>query len=396
MHENPPVTSDSLAISLRNVRKIYKLYSSMSDQALDIMGLTPLLFWRRSSSKEFVALDGLSLDIVHGERVGIVGRNGAGKTTLLKLISGNFSSSEGSIEVNGKIQALMQVGLGFHPEFTGYDNLHASLLYNGLQGEEYNEAMKNIIDFVELGDFLNQPLKTYSLGMRSRLQFAAATAIKPDILIVDEVLGAGDAYFSAKSAARMKNLTSSGCTLILVSHSTPQILQFCSRVVWIERGRVVMDGEALEVVKRYEEFNQRLGSAQLASLSASVGEGNTRRSQEQCILSQVISGDCEDAKEVVGPIADGGVSRWGGGVPGIRITKIELIGEDCHPTTKFRTGEPMTVKFYVVATEKGVFPCFFNIVIFSEGGAMLTRNISKRIDLDLNDGDVGAVKLLYD
>ena len=150
--------------------------------------------------------------------------------------------------VDGAVQALMATGVGFHSDFTGAENIRASLIYNGLSGAEIEAAFQDIVEFCELGEFLHQPVKTYSLGMRARLQFAAATAIKPDILIIDEVLGAGDAYFAIKSNERLKRLTSSGSTVLMVTHSMSYIIQLCSRAVWINSGRIVKDGEPRDVV----------------------------------------------------------------------------------------------------------------------------------------------------
>ncbi|MGI8527815.1 MAG: ABC transporter ATP-binding protein, partial [Pseudolabrys sp.] len=253
------------AILLEGVRKEYKLYDSIGEQTLDVLGLSPLRFWRRPKFRIFPALDGIDLDIKRGERVGIIGRNGAGKTTLLKLITGNFAPTHGAVSVNGDVQALMSTGVGFHADFTGAENIRASLMYNGLPGAEIEAAFDDIVEFCELGDFLNQPVKTYSLGMRARLQFATATAIKPDILIVDEVLGAGDAYFSAKSMVRMQKLAQSGCTLLLVSHAMNQVLAFCDRAVWIDEGRVRTDGAVRKVVGEYEVYMRAMSENRLGS-----------------------------------------------------------------------------------------------------------------------------------
>jgi lipopolysaccharide transport system ATP-binding protein len=162
---------DSLAISLTDVTKTYRLYSSVKEQALDVLGVTWLRFWRGPRYTTYPALDGISLEVERGERVGIVGRNGAGKTTLLKLITGNFAPTSGAVHVNGTVQALMQTGLGFHPEFTGHDNVRSALLYNGLSRNEIEAAIEDVINFAELGEFIDQPLKTYSLGMQSRPPF---------------------------------------------------------------------------------------------------------------------------------------------------------------------------------------------------------------------------------
>jgi len=201
-----------------------------------------------------VALKDITLKVKKGQRVGIIGANGAGKTTLLKLLCGNIVPTSGDVSVSGEIQALMGMGTGFHPEYTGRENAEASLQYNGLSSENYQTALEGVIEFSELGVFLDQPFKTYSLGMQARLMFATATAIKPEILIVDEVLGAGDAYFVAKSKIRVDELVNSGCTMLLVSHSMAQILELCTDVLWMEKGTVRMFGNAFDVVKAYEEF----------------------------------------------------------------------------------------------------------------------------------------------
>lgn len=246
-------------ITFEHVSKVYKLFGSRQQQVMDGIGLARFLpANKRPKFGEFHALRAVSFSIKSGERVGIIGRNGAGKTTLLRLITQNFGPTRGRVKIDGSVQALMQLGLGFHPEFTGRENIVASLNYNGLVGPAFDEALAEVIEFVELGDFLDQPVKAYSLGMQARLQFAAATAIRPNILIVDEVLGAGDAYFAAKSAHRMKKLATSGCTLLLVSHATSEILRFCQRVIWIHQGAILMDGPALDVVRVYEAYIEEL------------------------------------------------------------------------------------------------------------------------------------------
>lgn len=245
---------DPLAIHIDDVSKVYQLYGSQKEQMLHVLGLDRLGLVKRSNAQEFHALKHVSLDVPKGHRIGIIGRNGAGKTTLLKLICGNFAPTSGRITVNGTVQALMNTGLGFHPEFTGMENIRSALQYNGLARAEMEDAIASIIDFCELGEFMDQPFRTYSLGMQARLMFAAATAVKPDILIVDEVLGAGDAYFIAKSKARVENLINNGATMLLVSHSTQQVLELCSEVIWMHQGEIRMQGDALTVVKAYEEY----------------------------------------------------------------------------------------------------------------------------------------------
>ena len=241
-----------VVIRLRHLGKMYRLYHRTVDKALDAFGLSRLLFWRRDYYQEFWALRDVSLDIRRGERVGIIGHNGAGKTTLLRIMTGNLSPSGGEVTVHGRVQALLEVGTGFHPEFTGEQNIYAFLAYQGLSASAARAKHDEIVEFSELGDFIHQPVKTYSAGMYARLAFSTAISIDPDILIIDEVLGAGDAYFASKCADHIRELMGSGATLVLVSHSMVQVLQFCERVIWVDRGKIVMDGPALDVTNAYE------------------------------------------------------------------------------------------------------------------------------------------------
>jgi lipopolysaccharide transport system ATP-binding protein len=246
------------AIRLRGVGKRYKLFRRSADKLLDALGLGRLLFWHDAHAQEFWALRGLDLDVPGGERVGIIGRNGAGKSTLLKIISGVLNATEGTVEVRGSIQALMELGTAFHPDFTGRQNVHASLAYHGFSPAQIRDLEEEIVDFAEIDDFIDQPIRTYSAGMYARLAFSAATVVKPDILVIDEILGAGDAYFAGKSVERMRRLTeTTGATVLFVSHDLDSVQRLCTRVVWIERGQVRGDGAPLQVIKQYSQTVRR-------------------------------------------------------------------------------------------------------------------------------------------
>jgi len=256
--------SDRIAISLQSVGKMYKIYETRLDNFLDALGLIRLMPWRPVKASEFWALRDISLELKVGSRLGIIGRNGAGKSTLLKLITGNLSATEGKVYVNGQVQALLEAGAGFHPEFTGYENIRAALIYQGFSSKEIEAAIEDITEFTELDQFLNQPFKTYSTGMQARLVFATATTLKPDILIIDEILGAGDAYFASKSSERMKQLVEeSGASVLLVSHAMGQIIRYCDECIWIERGQIVKRGPGMEVVNAYEGFIHALEDRRL-------------------------------------------------------------------------------------------------------------------------------------
>lgn len=265
--------SDRPAIALSGVGKRYVLYPTRADSLLDALGLAGLVPGRRRKYQRFWALRGVNLNLPRGSRVGIVGRNGAGKSTLLKLITQNVAPTEGTVEVHGEVQALLQTGTGMHPDFTGYQNIHAALTYQGLTPAEIKDAVADIEDFTELGAFLSQPVKSYSTGMQARLAFATATKVKPDILIIDEVLGVGDGYFLAKSTERIQRLIDSGATVLLVSHAMDQILRFCTEAVWIDRGQVMGHGDAMDIVREYEQYLRLLDERRLMARNATRQSG---------------------------------------------------------------------------------------------------------------------------
>jgi lipopolysaccharide transport system ATP-binding protein len=257
--------SDGLAaVRLRGVGKMYKVFGSRRERMLDALGFGRVLPSSWIKPRMFWSLREVDLEIPKGGRIGFIGRNGAGKSTLLKLINRTIAPTEGTIEVRGQVQALFETGAGFHPEFTGYDNIRAALTYQGLSHAQIEAAVADIADFTELDDFLGQPFKTYSMGMQARLTFATATAVKPDILIVDEVLGVGDAYFLSKSAERMRKLVEdTQATVLIVSHALDQVLRYCDECIWLERGRVQKRGPTLDVINAYEEFIHELEDKRL-------------------------------------------------------------------------------------------------------------------------------------
>ncbi len=383
------------AVEIRGLSKRYKLYPSARHQLFDLLGLYRFAA-KQPEFPDFQAIEKLDLSINRGDRVGIIGRNGAGKTTLLKLISGTLEPTLGTISVNGDIQALMQIGIGFHPEFNGLENIRASLLYSGLDREEREAAEADIIEFCELGDFLQQPLKTYSLGMQSRLQFACATAIKPDILIIDEILGAGDAYFAAKSALRMERLTGSGCTLILVSHSMGQVMQFCDQVIWIEQGQIAARGEAREVVNRYERFIHELRrKAKITEADDLANAGQSdwlrERTLEALRMTQSLT---NEVGESGGPSKE--VDRWPEDDSPIEIVAVQTrdqAGESCN---LFEVGKPISFEITIRALTAGTFPCRYCIVIFTADGRLVARHVSGWFSHTLAADETRTAELRYE
>jgi ABC-type polysaccharide/polyol phosphate transport system ATPase subunit len=260
-----------LAIDIRNLRKTYQLFDSPLRLTSHVLGLDRLWKPPPGRVKTFVALDDVTFSVRRGERVAILGRNGAGKSTLLKAIAGLCKPTAGSTTVNGVVQVLAAGAQTMLAEMTGRENIESALLYGGLAGKRLEEAVADVIEFVELGEFLDQPFGNYSLGMQARTQFAVATAIHPDILLVDELLGAGDGYFSAKSAERMNALMRSGATILMVSHSPQAILQYCDRAIWLRGGSAVRDGPAADVLAAYESDMQLASEANVGAVAMDTG-----------------------------------------------------------------------------------------------------------------------------
>jgi ABC-2 type transport system ATP-binding protein/lipopolysaccharide transport system ATP-binding protein len=210
---------------------------------------------RRVVYDDFVALADVTLRIDAGERVGVIGRNGAGKSTLFRLIARVLPPSAGRVVVVGRIAPILELGLGFHGELTGRENVMIQGTLLGFSRDQIRGRMEEIVDWAELQDFIDSPIRTYSTGMAARLAFAVATDVDPDILLVDETLAVGDEKFQRKCKERMDGLRGRGKTVMLVSHSTEQIRNYCDRAVWLHHGRVVSDGTAVDVTKAYHEWS---------------------------------------------------------------------------------------------------------------------------------------------
>jgi ABC-type polysaccharide/polyol phosphate transport system ATPase subunit len=240
------------AVRARGLSKSFRLYPSYAQRALDALGL--LAAGRRERIPQHVALRAVDLQIRRGEKVAIIGRNGAGKSTLLKLVTGVLKPSAGSVEVNGSVKALLEIGAGFHPELTGRQNVLGYLGHLGVTAAAAERALAEIVEFAEVEEYLEQPMKTYSAGMAMRLMFSTATQIAPDILVLDEVLSVGDAYFNQKSFGRIRDLCAArDATLLLVTHDIYAARSFCDRFVWIDAGTVRADGDPVSVVQEYEQ-----------------------------------------------------------------------------------------------------------------------------------------------
>ena len=239
--------SEDLAISVKGLKKMYKLYNKPSDRLLDAFGL------KKHNYKEHYALNGVDIDIKKGETIGIIGTNGSGKSTMLKIITGVLNPTEGSVKVNGRISALLELGAGFNMEYNGLENVYLNGTMMGFSKKEIDKRLDDILSFADIGDYIYQPVKTYSSGMFVRLAFAVAINIDPEILIVDEALSVGDVFFQSKCYHKFEEFKAAGKTILFVSHDLSSIAKYCDRVVVLNKGEKLAEGGPKEMIDLYKQ-----------------------------------------------------------------------------------------------------------------------------------------------
>src|SRR6185437_4531574 len=251
------MSSDEHSIRVEGLGKRYEIYAQPADRLKQmILPRVQRAVHRpaRAYFNEFWALRDVNFDVKRGETVGIVGRNGSGKSTLLQMICGTLTPTQGSVSIRGRVAALLELGAGFNPEFTGKENVRLSGLLYGLSDEELRERYQAILDFAEIGDFIDQPVKTYSSGMYVRLAFAVAINVSPEILVVDEALSVGDEAFQRKCFARIDAIRDAGAAVLFVSHSAGTVVELCDRAILLDRGEMLAQGTPKFVVSRYHKL----------------------------------------------------------------------------------------------------------------------------------------------
>lgn len=355
--------SAEVAIQVEGVSKRYPLFA----HPWHAVRYLASLIWRgtapasRSTGHGVQALSDIGFQVAKGERVGLVGRNGAGKSTLLKLLAGNFPPTTGRLAIHGTVYCLFPGAVSFSFEQSAEENARQYLSYLGLTPQELQARIDEIREFTELGEYFYQPTKNLSLGMRVRAEFAVATAQSADVVIIDEVLGAGDIYWSEKIARRMEKMCAAGTTLLLVSHSLSQVNRYCERAVWIERGRVLMDGPVLEVTKRYEGFLERL-SWQTDDLDDK---------------SVALDGAAEQMGNEALPDSGQTVTRWPG-KGGVRVTGVWLNGQAVQ-TLELAKNDPLDVRLLLRAQSMGAYSLRYLLTFWDVNG--------KRVAVVENDSD---------
>ncbi|SDG41792.1 ABC transporter ATP-binding protein [Desulfosporosinus hippei] len=240
---------DEIVINADKLTKVYRLYNKPIDRLKEAVSFGS----RKKHHKDFCALEEISFEIRRGETVGIIGKNGSGKSTLLKILTGVLTPTAGNLSVVGRVSALLELGTGFNPEYTGIENIYLSGTIMGYSKEEMNAKLENIISFADIGDFIYQPVKTYSSGMFVRLAFAVAINVDPEVLIIDEALSVGDIKFQQKCYRKIEEFKRDK-TVLFVSHDLIAVNKFCDRTIWLNEGVVVEDGKPFEVSKRYQAF----------------------------------------------------------------------------------------------------------------------------------------------
>lgn len=307
-----PGAAAAPVIALEDVGKTYKRFAKPSDRFWQAVWPSAL---RGDDAKanEFVALAPLSLKVQRGEALGLIGRNGAGKSTLLQMVCGTLNPSSGSVKVNGKIGALLELGAGFNPEFTGRENVYLAAAVMGLSGAETDALYESIVEFSGIREFIDQPVKTYSSGMYVRLAFSIATSANPDILVIDEALSVGDGAFAKKSFERIMQLKAQGTTVLFCSHSMYQVESFCDRAVWLDHGQVQMEGPASDVVAAYTDSLRAEGGDGALHSAASVAAGLEKAAAKDGLAA--------DANALIAAVSDAASSTSTGLT---RITSIEV------------------------------------------------------------------------
>jgi lipopolysaccharide transport system ATP-binding protein len=321
------VSDSNEIISLREVRKTYRVYSQPGER------LKELIWPGRPRHRTVHALDGVSLSLCAGERLGILGVNGSGKSTLLRILAGVLSPTSGEVSVRGRVSALLELGSGFNAELTGRENVFQQGLVTGFSREEMEELLPRIHDFSEIGEFLDQPVKTYSSGMTVRLAFSCAVFVEPEILIIDEALAVGDSYFQSKCFYKIQGMVSRGCTFIYVTHNPDSIRTLCSRAVLLDRGRVIEDGSADYVSDRYTSLTYERQAAQ-RWYPAPVPQ-ESPEDEATGAADEIFSRSEEFARRV------GGLRQ---GTGEARVTDIEVLDAAGGRADTVRVGDEVTIR----------------------------------------------------
>lgn len=344
------------AIEVKDVKKKFRVYFDKGNQLKE-----RLLFRSRNRYEDRWVLNGISFNVKKGEAVGLIGHNGCGKSTTLKLLTRIMYPTEGTIELSGRVSSLIELGAGFHPDMSGRENIYTNASIFGLTKKEIDERMDDIVEFSEMEQFLDNPVRTYSSGMYMRLAFSVAINVNADILLIDEILAVGDINFQAKCFNKLKEIKAQGTTIVIVSHSLGQIEQICDRTIWIDGGKIKADGKPRDVHPEYMDF--------MGQKRQVIAEKENARKEEKSGKKAGERG--EDAGE-----SSEDKKRWGNGHA--RINKVRLLDEEGKSQSAFATGSPITIEMDYSVRQK-VEDAVFGIGIFNQNGQQV-YGTNTRID----------------
>lgn len=359
------MSSEGLALDVVGLSKTYRVYPSPRARLWQLISSGFSRLVGRSGPRyyrEFHALGDVSFKVGRGETVGIIGRNGSGKSTLLQLICGTLEPSSGRVVQGGRIAALLELGSGFNPEFTGRENVYLNAALMGLSREQVSDRFDAISQFAALGDFLDQPIKTYSSGMVVRLAFATAIHVDPDILVVDEALAVGDTAFQQKCLQRIRSMQDAGVSILLVTHSSNTLIEYCDRGIYLKQGRLVMDGQCRDVVKAYSnDLLEEEGAIGIDQPVAADATEETATIGSESVDAPVASTDFEEVGRLF-------------------IRSVRLVDASGRNVSVVRSGDAVRAEVAVQVSEVIAEPCF-GIQISSPDGISLWSATTQQMGL---------------
>lgn len=333
--------SSDIAISLDHVSKVYYLYNRPVDRLFE--AFHP---FRKQYHHQFTALEDISFDVQRGDFIGIIGRNGSGKSTLLQLVCGIIKPTSGQLTVNGRIAALLELGAGFNPDFTGRENVYLNGSILGFTRQEIDNRFSEIESFADIGEFIDQPIKLYSTGMVVRLAFAVQAHVEPDIFIVDEALSVGDAYFQAKCTKRMSQLIENGVTILYVTHDVTSVPQLCNKAVYLKKGKIKKIGEPIDVVDAYlrDVRNEQY------AVEGAEDKKRSGKEKDEAVEAAHVRGrqdKKEQGKEVDPKVSEAFAKRvapYRYGTGDARVLNLELLNENGETSDHFYFREKVTIR----------------------------------------------------
>lgn len=368
-------------ISIKDIEKKFKVYYDKGQTFKE-----RLLFRNRNHYEERLVLKGISFQVEKGQAIGLIGENGSGKSTLLKLMTRIMYPDKGSIEIKGRVSSLIELGAGFHPDMSGRENIYTNASIFGLTKKEVDSRIKDIIEFSELEEFIDNPVRTYSSGMYMRLAFSVAINVDADILLIDEILAVGDVSFQAKCFNKLREIKANGTTIVIVSHSLGQIEQICDRSIWIKDGLIKAEGTPRTVHPEYMDFmgqkRQEILDRQEAKRVEDKVEENEAEENHEGIDASLPEGTTKEAEK----------KRWGNGKA--RIMKVTAYNAEDHEQNVFQTGDTVKIKIEYIVKEV-IKDAVFGIAIYRNDG-LHCYGVNTKIDNfeEYNLTKNGTVELL--